>query len=123
MMIDTTENLTEMDADEIKLQMPPSWLIDQLRRKTATNDHSGARLTAVNWLMRQLRANGLTTADQLYRTAMGLYCVFESIAIIHAELGSLPSDVADLRWRKTEELIRLIRRLNPEAAEEIRKAM
>ena len=54
---------------------------------------------------------------------MSFYCVFEAIATIHAELGHLPTEVYELRHRRTEEMIEFIAKANPEAADAIRKAL
>ena len=68
-------------------------------------------------------------ADANYRKANPYYCaksyyfVFEAIATIHAELGYLPQEVYELRHRRTEEMLSFIGRLNPEAADAIRKAL
>ena len=101
----------------------PQGLIDHLRRKTDANDHSGARWTVANWIVKQLRERGGTIADADYRQAMSFYCVFEAIATIHAELGCLPHEVCELRYRRTEEMLAFVGKANPEAAEAIRKAL
>ena len=105
------------------LDIPPHGLIEHLRRKTDENDHSGARWTVSNWIIEQLRNRGYTTSDADYRQAMSYYCVFEAIATIHAELGHLPEEVCELRYRRTEEMLAFVGKANPEAEEAIRKAL
>ena len=62
-------------------------------------------------------------ADAYYAKAMSFYCVFEAIATIHAELGYLPHELCSLRYRRTEEMLDFVGRINPEAAEVIRKEL
>lgn len=87
------------------------------------NDHSGARFTIANWIVQQLRAHGFTMKDSSLRRAMTFYRLFEAIATIHAEIGHLPPEVYDLRYRRTEEMLDFVEKANPEAAEAIRKAL
>lgn len=107
----------------IALAMPPQGFIDHLRRKTAANDHSGARWTVANWIVKQLREQGGTIADADYRQAMSFSCVFEAIATIHAEFEHLPEELVSLRYRRTEEMLAFIGKTNSEVAEAIRKAL
>ena len=107
----------------VSLANPPHGLIEHLRSMTDANDHSGARWTVANWIVEQLREQGGTTADSDYRRAMSFYCVFEAIATIHAELGHLPPEVCELRYRRTEEMLEFIEKENPEAADAIRNAL
>lgn len=106
----------------MSLSVPPHGLIEHLRM-TDANNHSGARWTVANWIVEQLREQGGNSLDADYRKAMAYYCVFEAIATIHAELGYLPQEVYELRHRRTEEMLSFIGRLNPEAADAIRKAL
>ena len=107
----------------MSLSMPPRGLIEHLRRMTDANDHSGARWTVANWIVQQLRAQGFTMKDADFRLAMSFYRVFESIATIHAEIGHLPTEVYELRYRRTEEMLEFVAKLNPEAADAIRKVL
>ena len=106
----------------ISISIPSHGFIEHLRM-TDANNHSGARLTVANWIVEQLREQGCAMADANYRKAKSFYCVFEAIATIHAELGYLPQEVYELRHRRTEEMLSFIGRLNPEAADAIRKAL
>lgn len=107
----------------ISLSVPPRGLVEHLRSMTDSNDHSGARWTVANWIVQQLREHGCTMADPNYRKAKSFYCVFEAIATIHAEIGHLPPEVYDLRYRRTEEMLEFIAKANTEAADAIRKAL
>ena len=62
-------------------------------------------------------------ADANYLKAKSFYRVFEAIATIHAELGHLPHELYELRYRRTGEMLAFIDRLNPEAADAIRKVL
>ena len=104
----------------MSLSIHPRGLIEHLRSMTDANDHSGARWTVANWIVQQLRAQGGTIADSDFRKAMSFSCVFEAIATIHSELGHLPQEVHELRYRRTEEMLELIGKANPEAADAIR---
>ena len=114
-----------MNTNEKKMSIaiPPHGLIEHLRSMTDANDHSGARWTVANWIVQQLRAHGFTMKDADFRLAMSFYRVFEAIATIHAELGHLPLEVYELRYRRTEEMLEFISKANPEAADAIRKAL
>ena len=107
----------------MQLAIPPHGLIEHLRRKTDTPNHSGARWPVANWILQQLRAHGGTMKDADFRRAMSFYRVFEAIATIHAELGHLPQEVYELRYCRTKEILEFIEKANPEAAEAIRKAL
>ena len=107
----------------MSLATPPHEFIEHLRSMTDSNDHSGARWTVANWIVGQLREQGETIADSDYQRAMSFYCVFEAIATIHAELGHLPTEVCELRYRRTEEMLEFIEKANPDAADAIRKAL
>ena len=107
----------------MSLATPPHEFIEHLRRMTDANDHSGARCAVSGWLMRQLHEHGCTIADSDLRKAMSFYRVFEAIATIHAELGRLPLEVYELRYRRTEEMLDFVEKSNPEAADAIRKAL
>ena len=107
----------------MSLAIPPHGLIEHLRDMTDENDHSGARWTVANWIVEQLREQGCAMADPNYRKAKSFYRVFEAIATIHAELGHLPQEVYELRYRRTEEMLEFVGKLNPEAADAIRKAL
>ena len=107
----------------MSLSTPPHEFIQHLRSMTDANDHSGARWTVANWIVEQLREQGCAMADPNYRKAKSFYCVFEAIATIHAELGHLPPEVYELRYRRTEEMLEFVGKLNPEAAEAIRNAL
>ena len=107
----------------ISLSVPPRGLVEHLRRMTDANDHSGARRIVANWIVDQLREQGGTIADADYRQAMSYFCLFDDIAMIHAELGYIPHELYELRYRRTEEMLSFIGRLNPEAADAIRKAL
>ena len=109
--------------NRMSLSTPPHGLIEHLRDMTDANDHSGARWTVANWIVQQLREQGGTTKDASYRKAMSFYCVFEAIATIHAEIGHLPPEVYDLRYRRTEEMLEFIEKANHDAADAIRKAL
>lgn len=107
----------------MSISIPPHGLVEHLRSMTDANDHSGARWTVASWIVQQLRAHGGTMKDANFRRAMSFYCVFEAIATIHAELGHLPTEVYELRYRRTEEMLEFVGKSNPEAAEAIRKAL
>lgn len=107
----------------MSIAIPPHGFVEHLRSMTDANDHSGARWTVANWIVQQLRDQGFTMKYADFRRAMSFYCVFESIATIHAELGHLPPEVYDLRHRRTEEMLEFIEKANPEAADAIRKAL
>lgn len=107
----------------MSIAIPPHGLIEHLRSMTDANDHSGARWTVANWIVQQLREQGCAMADPNYRKAKSFYCVFEAIATIHAEIGHLPTEVYELRYRSTEEMLEFIEKSNPEAADAIRKAL
>lgn len=107
----------------MSLATPPHGLIEHLRSMTDANDHSGARWTVANWIVDQLREQGYSMADANYRKAKSFYCVFEAIATIHAEIGHLPREVYDLRYRRTKEMLEFIEKANLEAADAIRKAL
>ena len=107
----------------MSLAVPSHEFIEHLRRMTDENDHSGARWTVANWIVEQLHEQGCAMADANYRKAKSFYCVFEAIATIHAELGHLPHELYELRHSRTEEMLSFIDRLNPEAADAIRKAL
>lgn len=107
----------------MSLAVPPHGFVEHLRSMTDANDHSGARWTVANWIVEQLREQGCAMADPNYRKAKSFYCVFEAIATIHAEIGHLPTEVYDLRYRRTEEMLEFIAKANPEAADAIRKAL
>ena len=107
----------------MSIAIPPHGLIEHLRSMTDANDHSGARWTVANWIVEQLREQGCTMADPNYRKAKSFYCVFEAIATIHSELGHLPTEIYELRYRRTEEMLEFVEKLNPEAADAIRKAL
>lgn len=107
----------------MSLATPPHGLIEHLRSMTDANDHTGARCAVSGWLMRQLYEHGCTIADSDLRKAMSFYRVFEAISTIHAELGHLPQEMYELRYRRTEEMLEFIGKLNPEAADAIRKAL
>ena len=115
----------KMNTNEktMSIAIPPHGLIEHLRSMTDANDHSGARWTVANWIVQQLRAQGGTIADSDFRKAMSFYRVFESIATIHSELGHLPTEIYELRYRRTEEMLEFIGKANPEAADAIRKAL
>ena len=114
-----------MNSNEktMSIAIPPHGLIEHLRSMTDANDHSGARWTVANWIVQQLRAHGFTMKDSSLRLAMSFYRVFESIATIHSELGHLPTEIYELRYRRTEEMLEFIGKANPEAADAIRKAL
>ena len=107
----------------MSIAIPPHGLIEHLRDMTDANDHSGARWTVANWIVQQLREHGFTMKDADFRRAMAFYRVFESISTIHAEIGHLPTEVYELRYRRTEEMLEFVGKLNPEAAEAIRNAL
>ena len=107
----------------MSIAIPPHGLIEHLRSMTDANDHSGARWTVANWIVQQLRAHGFTMKDSSLRRAMSFYRVFESIATIHAEIGHMPTEVYELRYRRTGEMLEFVGKLNPEAADAIRKAL
>ena len=107
----------------MSLATPPHGLIEHLRSMTDSNDHSGARWTVANWIVEQLRAHGFTMKDADFRRAMSFYRVFESIATIYAELGHLPQEVYDLRYRRTDEMLEFVAKANTEAADAIRNAL
>lgn len=107
----------------ISLPIPSYDLIKHLQQKTDTNDHSGARWTVANWIVERLREQGRTMADAYYAKAMSSYRVFEAIVTIHVELGYLPHELYELRSRRTEEMLTFVGKINPEAAELIRKAL
>ena len=110
-------------STKMSLSTPPHEFIQHLRSMTDANDHSGARWTVANWIVEQLREQGCAMADPNYRKAKSFYCVFEAIATIHAEIGHLPTEVYELRYRRTEEMLEFIEKANPEAADAIRKAL
>ena len=110
-------------STKMSLSIPPRGLIEHLRSMKDSNDHSGARWTVSGWLMRQLHEHGCTIDDSDLRKAMSFYRVFEAIATIHAEIGHLPTEVYELRYRRTEEMLEFVAKLNPEAADAIRKAL
>ena len=114
-----------MNSNEktMSLSIPPRGLIEHLRSMKDSNDHSGARWTVANWIVQQLRDQGHTIADSDFRKAMSFYCVFEAIATIYAEIGHLPQEVHELRYRRTAEMLEFIGKANPEAADAIRKAL
>ena len=107
----------------MSLAVPSHEFIQHLRSMTDANDHSGARWTVANWIVQQLRAHGFTMKDSSFRLAMSFYRVFEAIATIHAEIEHLPTEVYDLRYRLTEEMLEFVAKLNPEAADAIRKVL
>lgn len=107
----------------MSLSTPPHGLIEHLRRRTDANDRSKARRTVASWIAQQLLEHGGTTKDPDLRKAMSFYRVFEAIATIHAEIGHLPQELYDLRYRRTEEMLEFVGKLNPEAADAIRKAL
>ena len=107
----------------MSLATPPHEFIEHLRSMTDANDHSGARWTVANWIVEQLREHGCAMADANYRKAKSFYRVFEAIATIHAEIGHLPTEVYELRYRSTEEMLEFIEKANPEAADAIRNAL
>ena len=109
--------------NRMSLSTPPHEFIQHLRSMTDANDHSGARWTVANWIVEQLREQGCAMADPNYRKAKSFYCVFEAIATIHAEIGHLPTEVYELRYRRTEEMLEFVGKLNPEASEAIRKSL
>ena len=110
-------------STKMSLSTPPHEFIQHLRSMTDANDHSGARWTVANWIVEQLREQGCAMADPNYRKAKSFYCLFEAIATIHAEIGRLPLEVYELRYRRTEEMLEFIGKSNPEAAEAIRNAL
>ena len=110
-------------STKMSLSTPPHEFIQHLRSMTDANDHSVARWTVANWIVEQLREQGCAMADPNYRKAKSFYCVFEAIATIHAEIGHLPTEVYELRYRRTEEMLEFVGKLNPEAAEAIRKSL
>ena len=114
-----------MNSNEktMSIAIPPHGLIEHLRSMTDSNDHSSARWTVANWIVQQLRDQGHTIADSDFRNAMSFSCVFEAIATIHSELGHLPTEVYELRYRRTQEMLEFVAKLNPEAADAIRKAL
>ena len=106
-----------------KIHIPSHEFIEIMRRKTEENDHNVVRCSVSGWLMRRLHEHGCTIADSDLRKAVSFYRVFEAIATIHAELGYIPHELYELRYRRTEEMLAFIGRLNPEAADAIRKAL
>ena len=107
----------------MSIAIPPHEFVEHLRSMTDANDHSGARCAVSGWLMRQLYEHGCTIADSDLRKAVSFYRVFEAIATIHAEIGHLPNEVYELRYRQTDEMLEFVAKLNPEAADAIRKAL
>ena len=107
----------------MSITIPPHGFIERLRNKTDANDHNGARCAVSGWLMRQLYEHGCTIADSDLRKAMSFYRVFEAIATIHDELGHLPTEVYELRYRRTEEMLEFIEKANHDAADAIRNAL
>ena len=108
---------------EMSIPIPPHGLIERLRSMTDANDHRGARCAVSGWLMRQLYEHGCTIDDSGLRKAVYFYRVFEAIATIHAEIGFLPHELYELRYRRTEEMLKFIEKANPEAADAIRKVL
>lgn len=107
----------------MSITIPPHGFIERLRNKTDANDHSEARRTVASWIAQQLLEHGGTTKDPNLRKAMSFYRVFEAIVTIHAELGNLPTEVYELRYRRTKEMLEFVGKLNPDAAEAIRNAL
>ena len=114
-----------MNSNEktMSIAIPPHEFVEHLRSMTDANDHSGARWTVANWIVEQLREQGYAMADANYRKAKYFYRVFEAIATIHAEIGHLPNEVYELRYRQTDEMLEFVAKLNPEAADAIRNAL
>lgn len=103
----------------MSISIPSHRLVERLRSMTDANDHSGARRTIANWILRQLRAHGFTMKDADFRRAMAFHRVFEAIATIHDELGYIPTELYKLRCRRTEEMLEFVENANHDAADAI----
>ena len=113
--------------DTITLEMPQKSDLDYWRELTNWNNHTLARKEIAEWLVKQFHAQGAIVPHKngydAFSKALDLLRVFEAIETIHCELTYLPSELAQLRNRKTDALFDLVRGISPEVSDAIHKTL
>lgn len=113
--------------DTITLEMPQKSDLDYWRELTNQNNHTIARIEIAEWLVKQFHAQRAIVPYKngyaAFSKALDLLRVFEAIDTIHCELTYLPSELVQLRERKTGAMFDLMRGISPEISDAIHKTL
>ena len=123
----TQNSERKLTMDTITLEMPQKSDLDYWRELTNWNNHTLARIGIAEWLVKQFHAQGAIVPHKngydAFSKALDLLRVFNAIETIHCELTYLPSELAQLRNRKTGELFDLMRGISLEISDAIHKTL
>lgn len=96
------------------LTIPAQTTVEHWKKLTDDNAHNRARIEICSWLLRQLHTDNQRTEAE--HALIQLHKVFSAIETIAEDVGHMPSDLLEIRYTKTDLMISLVRRLNPEVA-------
>ena len=101
------------------LELPAQSTVEHWKSLTHDNAHNRARLEICKWLL--VRFNEAQEKERNFIPPFGelmqIHKVLTAIETIAEDVGHMPSDLLDIRYDKTNQLIALVRRLNPEIAD------
>ena len=97
------------------LTIPAQTTVEYWKQLTDENAHNRARIEICKWLLRQLHTDNQRTEAE--HALMQLHKVFSAIETIAEDIGHMTGDLMEIRHTKTDLMISLVRRLNPEVAD------
>ena len=97
------------------LTIPAQTTAEHWKQLTDDNAHNRARIEICSWLLRQLHTDHAQRTEAEH-ALMQLHKVFSAIETIAEDIGHMTGDLIEIRHTKTDLMISLVRRLNPEVA-------
>lgn len=97
------------------LTIPAQTTVEHWKQLTDDNAHNRARIEICSWLLRQLHTDNQRTEAEY--ALIQLHKVFSAIETIAEDIGHMTGDLMEIRHTKTDLMISLVRRINPEVAD------
>ena len=98
------------------LIIPAQTTVEYWKQLTDENAHNRVRIEICKWLLRQLHTDHAQRTEAEY-ALMQLHKVLSAIETIAEDIGHMTGDLMEIRHTKTDLMISLVRRLNPEVAD------
>lgn len=99
------------------LKIPAQTTVEYWKQLTDENAHNRARIEICKWLLIQFNESKDRNFRPPTSEVVRLHKIFSAIETIAEDIGHMINDLLDLRYRKTEQMIALVRRINPEVAD------